>query len=61
MTYFFNGPIFNLLFFCHVFHIERNRLPMRNLATILRLKSKLSGKFQRFSTIDKSIKMLKTV
>ena len=32
---------------------------MRNLATILLLQSKLSGKFQCFNAIDRSIKMLK--
>ena len=32
---------------------------MRNLATILPLKSKLSGKFQRFNSTDRSIEMLK--
>ena len=32
---------------------------MRNLATILLLQSKLSGKFQCFNTIDRSIKILK--
>ena len=32
---------------------------MRNLAIIVPLKSKLSGKFQRFSTIDESIEKLK--
>ena len=32
---------------------------MKNLATILLLKSKLSGKFQRFNAIDRSIEMLK--
>ena len=31
---------------------------MRNLATILPLQSKLSGKFQYFNAIDRSIKML---
>ena len=34
---------------------------MRNLATLLPLKSKLSGKFERFNAIDGSIKMLKIV
>ena len=34
---------------------------MRNLAIILPLKSKLSGKFQRFNAIDESIDMLKNV
>ena len=32
---------------------------MTNLDTILPLKSKLSGKFQRFNAIDGSIEMLK--
>ena len=31
---------------------------MRNVAKILPLKSKLSGKFQRFNAIDRSIEML---
>ena len=31
---------------------------MRNLATIFPLKSKLSGKFQRFNAIDGSVAML---
>ena len=34
---------------------------MRNLATISPLKSKLSGKFQRFNAIDGSIEMLKKI
>ena len=32
---------------------------MRDLATILPLKSKMSEKFQRFNAIDRSIEMLK--
>ena len=32
---------------------------MRNLTTILPMKSKLYGKFQRFNAIDGSIEMLK--
>ena len=35
-----------------LFYIERKWLLMRNLARILPWKSKLSGKFQRFSAID---------
>ena len=31
---------------------------MENLATVLLLKSKLSGKFQRFNAIDGSMEML---
>ena len=42
-----------------LFYIERTWLPMRNLAIILPLKSELSGKFQRFNAIDKSINILK--
>ena len=41
------------------FYIERKWLLMRNIATILPLKSKFSGKFQCFSAIDGSIEMLK--
>ena len=32
---------------------------MRNLATAFPFKSKLTGQFQRFNAIDRSIKMLK--
>ena len=32
---------------------------MRNLVTILPLKSKLSGKFQRFNVIDGNMEMMK--
>ena len=39
--------------------IERKWLLRKNLATILLLKSKLSGEFQRFNAIDGSIEMLK--
>ena len=34
---------------------------MRNVVPILPLKSKLSGKFQRFNAINRSIEMLKIV
>ena len=34
-------------------------LLMGNLATFLRLKSKLSGKYQRFNAIDGSIELVK--
>ena len=33
---------------------------MRNLITVLPLKSKLSGQFQGFNAIDGSIEMLKS-
>ena len=42
-----------------LFYAERKWLLMRNSATILPLKSKLSLKFQRFNTIDGNIEMLK--
>ena len=64
MTHFLNGPIFNLLlFFAILFYIERKWLLMKNFVAILPLKSKLSGKSQRFNAIaiDRSIKMLKIV
>ena len=42
-----------------LFHIERKWLLMRNLATILPLKSELPAKLQHLNAIDGSIKMLK--
>ena len=39
-------------------YIERKWFLMRNLATTLLFKPKLSGKFQRFNAIDGSIEML---
>ena len=42
-----------------LFYIEKRWLLMRNLATILPLKSKLSGKFHLFNAIDGRIEMLK--
>ena len=53
----FNGPMFNLLFYCHI--IERKWLLMRHLSIILPLKSKYFRKFQRFNTIDESIEILR--
>ena len=44
---------------CYFMVILFKWLFMRNLATILPLKSKLSGKFQRFNAIDWSIAMRK--
>ena len=54
-------PYLICYFFVILFYIERKGLPMRNLVTILPLKSKLPGKFQRFNATDRSIKMLKIV
>ena len=50
-----------MYFIAILFYIERKWLLMRNLATLLPLKSKLPGKFERFNAIDGSIKMLKIV
>ena len=60
------GPITNFFVFCFFFFVilfysERKWLLLRNLATILPLKRKLSGKFQRFNAINRSIKMLKVI
>ena len=60
VTYFLNGPMFNLLHFIVIlFYIDWKWLLLRNLAIILLLKSKLSGKFYRFNGIDESIEILK--
>ena len=45
------------LFFT-LLYIERKWLLMRNLATVLPLKSKLSGKFQRFNAVNGSMEIL---
>ena len=59
VTYYSNGPVANLLFYCHIFIYWEQVTSQENLATILPLKSKLSLKFQRLSANDGSIKMLK--
>ena len=46
-TYFWMTPYLIWYFLAIIFYIERKWLLMRNLATILSLKSKLCGKFQR--------------
>ena len=56
---FWMAPCLICYFIVKLFYIERKWLLMRNLATILPLKSKLSGKFQRFNAVNGSIKMLK--
>ena len=56
VTYFSKAPMVNVALLSY---IERKCFLKRNLATILPLKSKLSGKFQSFNTIDGSIGMLK--
>ena len=48
---FWMAPCLNCYFIVILFYIERKWLFMRNLARILPLKSKLSGKFQRFNAI----------
>ena len=53
---FLNGSMFNFLF---LFYIERKWFLMRNLVTVLPMKSKLSAKLQLFNTIDGNIEMLK--
>ena len=62
VTYFLNGSLVNvfLLSYCYILR-ESYPLLKRNLGTILPLKSRLSGKFQRFNAIDKSIEMLKKI
>ena len=55
---FWMAPFLISYFFVLSFYIEIKWL-IRNLATILPFKSKLSGTFQRFNAIDRSIEMLK--
>ena len=53
------APCLICYFIVILFYIERKWLLMRNLATILPLKSKLSGKFQPFNAIVGSIAMIR--
>ena len=56
---FWMAPCLICYFIVILFYIERKWLLMRNLATILPLKSKLSGKFQPFNAIVGSIAMIR--
>ena len=53
-------PCLICYFIVILFYIETKWLLMRNLTTVLPLKSKLPAKFQRFNAIGGSIKMLKS-
>ena len=57
---FWMAPCLIFYFIAILFYIERAWLLVRNFARILSLKSKLSGKFQCFNTIDGNIETLKT-
>ena len=56
---FWMAPCLICYFIVILFYIERKWLLLRNLARILPLKSKLSGKFQCFNAVNGSIKILK--
>ena len=58
-TYFLNGPILNLLFYCHIILCWEKVTSYEKFSQILPLKSKLSRKIQRFDVKDGSIEMLK--
>ena len=60
VTYFLTGPMFNLLFYCHIISYWEKVPPYeKSKVQFIPLKSKLSGKFQCFNAIDASIEMLK--
>ena len=68
VAYFLNGPILNLFVFLLFFFLpycfilgERVTFYEKCSPDVLPLKSKLSGKFQRFNAINRSIEMLKIV
>ena len=48
-----------MTFYCHIIFYWEKAIFLRNLVTILLLKSKFSGKFQRFNATDRYIEMLK--
>ena len=51
------GSMFNLLFYCHIILYWEKVFFHKKFSHI----SKLSGKFQRFNTIDESIKIQKNI
>ena len=62
LIYFLNVALCLICYFIVIsFYIERKWLFMTNLARILPLKCKSSGKFRCFNAIDGSIKMLNLV
>ena len=58
VTYFFNVPMINLLFYCHITLYREKVTSYKKFNQVLPLKPKLSGKFQLFNVIDGSIKIL---
>ena len=57
IMHFFHGSMIYCSFLI-LLHIERKWLLMRNFATVLPLKSKLSGEFQHFNAVNESMEML---
>ena len=57
VTYFLNGPMVNLLFYCHVFLYWQKMTSYEKFSHNLAFK--VPGKFLRFNTFDESIKILK--
>ena len=55
VTYFLNGPVFNLLFYCHIVLYWEKVTSHDKFNN----KSKLYEKYQRFNAIDGSVDMLK--
>ena len=52
---FLNDPMVIFLLYWHIILYYVRVTSMRNLVTVLLLKSKLSGKFQRFNAVDGSM------
>ena len=52
---FLNDPMVIFLLYWHTILYYVRVTSMRNLVTVLLLKSKLSGKFQRFNAVDGSM------
>ena len=61
VTYFLIGSMVNLLFYWHIILYWEKLASYEKFSHSLFWKPKLSGRFQRFSTIDGSIKMLKYI
>ena len=58
VTYFLHGPMSNLLFYCKIILYWEKVTSYEKFSHNLPLKSKLSGKFERFKAILKKVQHL---
>ena len=59
VTYFLNGPMINLLLYCHIILYWEKATSYEKLSHSLTFETQIVWKIQRFNAIDGSTKMLK--